>query len=50
MLTPNNHLQKARRLYEGELIGPESILAFVIDSIVIFQLPSYTTDDRCANS
>ena len=26
LLTPNNHLQKAMRLYENEMIGPESIL------------------------
>ena len=25
-LSPNNHLQKAMRLYENELVGPESIL------------------------
>ena len=26
LLTPNNHLQKAMRLYENDVIGPESIL------------------------
>ena len=26
LLSPNNHLQKAMRLYENDVIGPESIL------------------------